>query len=126
MPRKLIVIFLSFVILNASTEIHQLWKLPFLIQHYFHHQKEKPTLSFITFLKIHYTNKDHPDDNDDKDDNALPFKSVSNISHTDLPVLEKKNTVEEYFYFLQRPSAYFPEGFPQHRAYAIFHPPRMA
>lgn len=126
MSKKIIIIFLGALILNGSTEIHQLWKLPFLVKHYLHHRNEDPFLSFITFLKIHYTDNDHPNDSDDKDDTELPFKSVGNISHIDTPVLEKKMAATGAHYLLEKPSTYYPKRIPDHRSFSIFHPPRIA
>ena len=117
---------MSALLLNVSTEIHQLWKLPFLIQHYLHHQEEDRSLSFITFLKIHYTDKDHPNDNDDKEDNELPFKSVGNISHIDTPLIVKNFNPTGDYYLADKPSSYYPEGILNHRSLSIFHPPRIA
>jgi hypothetical protein len=125
MGKKVIGIVLCALILNGSTEIHQLWKLPLLLQHYLQHQKTNPSLSFISFLKIHYTSKDHPIDNDDKEDNELPFKSVGTISHIDTPVIEKKFNPTENHYSQDKPSAYYPEGIPNHRSFSVFHPPRI-
>ena len=126
MSKKIIIIFLGVLMLNGSTEIHQLWKLPFLVKHYIHHRNEDPFLSFITFLKIHYTDKDHPDDHDNKDDNQLPFKSIGNISHIDTPVLERRITVSGNYYLPEKPSTYYSTGIPDHRSFSIFHPPRIA
>lgn len=117
---------LGVLVLNSSTEIHQLWKLPFLFQHYLHHRQEDASISFLSFLKIHYTDKDHPNDNDDKDDNELPFKSVGNISHIDTPIIDRKIISEENYIAAEKPSTYYPEGIPDHRAFSIFHPPRIA
>lgn len=126
MVKKIITILLGALILNGSTEIHQLWKLPFLVKHYINHRNKDPFLSFITFLKIHYTDKDHPNDNDDKNDKELPFKSVSNILHIDTPVLEKRIVATGIFYLLDKPPTFYPQGIPEHRSFSIFHPPRIA
>jgi len=126
MGKKVIIIIMSALLLNGSTEIHQLWKLPFLVQHYLHHQKEDSSLSFIAFLKIHYIDRDHPNDNDDKEDNELPFKSVGNISHIDTPIIAKNFKAAEDNYLPNKPSSYYPEGNPNHRSFGIFHPPRVA
>ena len=126
MGKKIIVILLSALMLNGTTEIHQLWKLPSLVQHYLHHQNEDPSVSFISFLKIHYTDKDHPNDNDDNEDNELPFKSIGTISHLDTPLLEKKVVASASYFPKEKPSTYFPEGIPNHRSFSIFHPPRIA
>ena len=126
MSKKIITIFLGILILNGSTEIHQLWKLPFLVKHYINHRNEDPFLSFITFLKIHYSDKDHPDDNDDKDDNELPFKSIGNISHIDIPVIEKRIDATGNYYVREKLSTYCLKLIPEHRSFSIFHPPRIA
>lgn len=122
----MIIIIMSALLLNGSTEIHQLWKFPFLIQHYWHHQKEDRSLSFFAFLKIHYVNREHPNDNDDKEDNELPFKSVNNISHIDTPLIVKNFKAIENYYLADKPSTYYPEANLHHRTFAIFHPPRIA
>ena len=125
MRKKIIVILLAAVMLNGSTEVHQLFKLPFLVRHYLHHQKENISLSFIAFLKIHYTDKENQNDNDDKEDNELPFKSVGNISHIDIPVIGSMVTSTGR-YLQGKNSTYYPEGIPNQRAFSIFHPPRIA
>lgn len=125
MRKKIIAILFSVLILNGSTEIHQLWKLPILVQHYLHHRKEDMSLSFITFLKIHYVDRHHPNDNDDKNDNELPFKSIGNISHLDTPLIEKKIVSAENNYLPAKHSSYYPENIPDHRPFSIFHPPRI-
>ncbi len=125
MGRKVIIILSAILILNGSTEIHQLLKLPFLVQHYFDHRKEERGLSILAFLKIHYTDKDHPNDNDDDEDNELPFKSIGNIFHIDMPVIEKRITISTY-HFNANPCAYYSDNIPDHRSFAIFHPPRIA
>ncbi|HET6769114.1 MAG TPA: hypothetical protein VFH08_17005 [Chitinophagaceae bacterium] len=126
MSKKIIIIFLGALLLNGSTEIHQLWKLPFLVKHYLQHRNDDPLLSFTTFLKIHYTDRDHPDDNDDKDDNELPFKSIGNISHIDTPVLEKQIAATGNYCLPEKLTTYYPKGIPDNRSFSIFHPPRIA
>ena len=126
MSKKIIAILFSVLIINGSTEIHQLWKLPLLVQHYLHHQNEDASLSFISFLKIHYTDRQHPKHNDDKNDNELPFKSIGNISHLDTPLIEKKIVNPENNYLPAKPSSYYREKIPDHRSFSIFHPPRIA
>jgi hypothetical protein len=126
MSKKIIAILFGVLILNGSTEIHQLWKLPLLVQHYLHHRNENQSLSFITFLAIHYTDTHHPSDNDDKKDNELPFKSIGEISHLDTPLIEKRTVDAENYYLPAKPSSYYADDVPDHRAFSIFHPPRLA
>ena len=124
MVKKIFALMLGVLILNSATEIHQLFKLPFLIQHYLHHRNEDSSMSIVNFLKIHYSDGQHPNDNDDNEDNELPFKSVGDVSHIDIPVLEKRITAYSNIYQREKPISYYPEGIPAHRSFSIFHPPR--
>jgi hypothetical protein len=125
MVKKVLVLLLGVLILNGATELHQLLKLPFLIQHYVHHRDEDSRLSFIAFLQIHYTEKHHPNDNDDRQDNELPFKSIGNITHIDIPVIEKRMTADINFSLWEKPTIYYQEGVPSHKSFSVFHPPRI-
>jgi hypothetical protein len=113
MTKKLLAIVLAVLVLSGSTEIQQLLRFPLLVQHYLQHRNKDASLSFIEFIKLHYAREEYPNDNDDNDDNRLPFKSAGDISHIDVPVIEK------------RPPAYYPESVPDHRSFSIFHPPRI-
>lgn len=124
MIKKILVIILGVLILNGATELHQLLKLPLLIQHYMHHQSEDPSLSFLAFLKIHYTDTQHPNDNDDREDNELPFKSTGSISHVDTPILEKRVTADLNLFVCEKSTNYSPDGIPSDISFAVFHPPR--
>ena len=110
MLKKVIVLTLGALILNSATELHQLLKIPLLIQHYMHHRSKDTTLSFLEFLKIHYTDSQHPNDNDDREDNELPFKSIGNVSHTDTPIMEKTVTVDLTLFVQKKCTTYYPEG----------------
>jgi len=125
MFKKILVLTLGVLILNGATELHQLLKLPFLLQHYIHHRSEDTSLSFLAFLKIHYTDKQHPIDNDDQEDKELPFKSIGNISHVDTPIMEKASAVDLNLFIPEKSITYYPEGIPSHISFAVFHPPRI-
>src|SRR6187402_2725615 len=124
MVKKIFALMFGVLILNSATEMHQLLKLPFLIRHYLHHRNEDSSMSIMDFLKIHYANGQHPNDNDDSDDNELPFKSIGDISHIDTPVLEKRTTAYSNIYPREKPISYYAENIPAHRSFSIFHPPR--
>jgi len=126
MVKNLLAILLGALILSGSTEIHELLKFPLLIQHYLQHQKKDASLTFIEFVKIHYSDKEHPTDNDDNEDNKLPFRSTDGISHIDTPLMENGPDPADIFHCQQRPIAYFSEGTPAHKSFSIFHPPRIA
>lgn len=66
---------LVILVLFSQTELHQLLKLPTLIQHFTEHRALNHDLSLMEFLAIHYV---HPNQNDaDHDrDMQLPFKST--------------------------------------------------
>lgn len=72
--KKFIAISLLSIYLVSTTELHQLLKLPILIEHFKEHKAQNNSLSFLDFLSLHYNQEfDH-----DKTDNKLPFKSHSN------------------------------------------------
>jgi hypothetical protein len=125
MIKKILVLMLGVLILNSATELHQLLKLPLLIQHYIHHQSKDPSLSFLAFLKIHYTDPQHPNDNDDREDNELPFKSIGSISHLDTPIMEKRVVVDFNLFVPEKSTNYNREGIPKHMSFSVFHPPRI-
>ncbi|HEV8505843.1 MAG TPA: hypothetical protein VGQ53_10600 [Chitinophagaceae bacterium] len=125
MTKKLLAIVLAVLVLSGSTEIQQLLRFPLLVQHYLQHRNKDASLSFIEFIKLHYAREEYPNDNDDNDDNRLPFKSAGDISHIDVPVIEKRVDNVEIFSLEKRPPAYYPESVPDHRSFSIFHPPRI-
>lgn len=123
--RKPVLIVTIVLFLNSSTELHQLFRLPFLMEHYRHHNNQDPSISFISFLKIHYTSS-HPDDKDDNEDNQLPFKDASNINHTDIPIINSKDFPAIAFEYRSVKEAYRPVYIPDQRPDSIFHPPQAS
>ena len=115
---------LATAFLFSATELHQLVKLPGLISHLKEHRESDPGMSIWAFLQLHYT-ADHPADNDDEDDNQLPFKDLNAIGHLDAPLslarAEHRNC--PVFQVVNIPIVH-PEGIPQHRTFAVFHPPK--
>lgn len=116
---------LSLLLLNGATELHQLWKLPLLAKHYNQHCKENPTMSLFRFLKIHYSDREHPNDHDDNEDNKLPFKSDGTITHIDIPTVVKRY-IPLPALLMENPftASLHAEGVPCDRPFSIFHPPR--
>jgi hypothetical protein len=85
-----IVILLVFTILFASTELHEIIRLPKLLSHYLEHAVKNKNLSFSDFIFTHY-NTQHKDDRTNQDDN-LPFKPHKyciNISETLRPTFNQ-------------------------------------
>ncbi|OSZ80097.1 hypothetical protein CAP36_02210 [Chitinophagaceae bacterium IBVUCB2] len=124
---RIVFIFLSLLLLNGTTEFHQVWKLPLLARHYGEHCKKDPHLDFFSFLKTHYLNQAGHKDDDDNRDRELPFKSTGTIAHTDISDFTKKVTL-----FVPSinncivANTYHPEGMVCHKAFSIFHPPRFS
>lgn len=118
-------ILLAMLLLCGTTEIHQFLKIPLLIAHYQHHKNEFPELTLRGFLQIHYSTKEHPNDNDEQEDEELPFRSSGTIAHIDpfQPVL-KEFQLSVPVRALSSRNPHYPEGRPQHPVYAIFHPPQ--
>ncbi|NUM30997.1 MAG: hypothetical protein HUU47_01585 [Bacteroidetes bacterium] len=74
--KKVLAILLIFSFLSANTELHQLYKLPVLIHHFFEHKNQNHNESLSSFLLEHYTS-DKPShcNNANKDHKNLPFKT---------------------------------------------------
>lgn len=77
--KKLIVFSFLLIYLLSITELHQLLKLPVLVEHYSEHQKKDKTITFWKFLCIHYARETIRDNDFDKD-SKLPFKNLDNCN----------------------------------------------
>ena len=69
MKGKIVIALLGFYLL-ASTEFHQVLRLPLLVQHYAEHCEQVSDMTFWEFLTMHYET-DVPHDDQDM---RLPFK----------------------------------------------------
>lgn len=124
--RQLIVGIIASLFMFSATELHQLLRIPGLISHYKQHSRNDSSLSFGEFMQLHYTAA-HPDDEDEQDDQELPFKSLAGINHLDQPWSDPQ------FFFLAPcplPLSVFviryEQGIPCKKVDGIFHPPRIA
>lgn len=68
--RKLLPIFLLSVYLVSVTELHELFKLPQLVEHFIEHKVEDKGTTFLDFLVLHYSSSD-----DGEEHSELPFKA---------------------------------------------------
>ena len=111
----------------AFTEFHQLLKVPFMIEHFKTHRLADPSLSFISFLKIHYVGPIIIDD-DYQQDQQLPFRDVdcslmnTTVCECDPISVEIKSLPEVVNEF----HCYNEINKPQFAAFGIFQPPRCA
>jgi hypothetical protein len=67
-------ILLLSVTLFTQTELHQLLKLPVLVQHFIEHRAENKDISIADFIILHYFSG-NPRDKDYERDMQLPFKT---------------------------------------------------
>ncbi|WP_374540438.1 hypothetical protein [Flavobacterium sp.] len=72
--KKYITLAFLCVYLFSMTEVHQLLKMPLLVEHYLEHKQENKQLSLLSFFEMHYLNGQHLDSDQDKD-MQLPFKN---------------------------------------------------
>ncbi|MBS1760629.1 MAG: hypothetical protein JST23_10955 [Bacteroidetes bacterium] len=80
--KRLLAIFFLFTFLSANTAFGEVLKLPMLIHHYMEHSNIENKISFIDFLKEHYTNLAKHGDSTQHHHEKLPFKTIdSNLSH---------------------------------------------
>lgn len=63
------------LIAASTTELHQLFKLPILFQHFAEHKSRDSKVSLVEFLSMHYWGDDLNDDDNDRD-MQLPFKKL--------------------------------------------------
>jgi len=78
--KKLISILLITSILISGTEFYQIFKVPFLLEHFKEHKALNQGTTFWSFLTIHYSNNDIKYADYDKD-MRLPFKSNEGSLH---------------------------------------------
>lgn len=125
--RNIVTIIIATLLLTGLTELHQFLKLPLLISHLRQHQADDPSMSLFDFLYLHYNTSQHPADNDDNEDNELPFKSAGTIHHTDIATsLRKEMQVTVPVFINNTGTINHPEGNTCQRSFSIFHPPRLA
>jgi hypothetical protein len=77
--KKVTAILFFGIYLLATTEAHQLLKLPTVFKHFAEHQQEDKSISFLHFLAIHYTHGS-PKDKDYDKDMQLPFKASTDCA----------------------------------------------
>ncbi|OYW20175.1 MAG: hypothetical protein B7Z54_01845 [Sphingobacteriales bacterium 12-47-4] len=89
------------VFMLSHTELHQLVKIPVLLDHFREHKLEDPGLGFYAFLRMHY--EKIVIDDDYQRDQQLPFRDVDcgivNATATDIPpqlIRIERQSLSEY------------------------------
>ncbi|MBI5857188.1 MAG: hypothetical protein HZB42_06025 [Sphingobacteriales bacterium] len=124
--KKTIPAIFCILFISISTELHELMRLPVLIEHYFQHRSDDPCLSFFEYLKIHYSDN-HPDDNDDNDDTQLPFKSQDGIVHIDTAIPVSRQIIPKTDFGVSNVFIpHYAEKIPDNKSFPIFQPPEIS
>lgn len=78
--KKVVSISFLIVFLLANTELHEVLKVPLLLEHYILHKQEDKNQSFVTFIYKHYVSvQDHFHLQNDHD--GLPLKTKDCIKY---------------------------------------------
>ncbi len=78
--KKVVSISFLIVFLLANTELHEVLKVPLLLEHYILHKQEDKNQSFLTFIYKHYVSvQDHFHLQNDHD--GLPLKTKDCIKY---------------------------------------------
>ncbi len=124
--RNVIAIFLLFQILTNNTFVEDIFRVPTLIEHYFHHQDESPELSLIDFLSIHYSNEASAEDTDSTH-HSFPLKHSKDVGHVHTaPVFTLPNLQSGFSIIPSEVEHHtsYPYFIPNHNLEAIFQPPK--
>ena len=114
---------LLLLLFTAQTELGQLLRLPFAVQHYIAHREENKGLTLVDFLKEHYNA--HHDDGDMTADKQLPFNNYNSeiLTLVYVPTAPPETALQPAP-MSQKPFTFFTGAPLCARSFAIFHPPQ--
>ena len=75
--KRIITLFFLFTFLTANIAFGEVWKLPVLVQHYGEHEALQGNISFLDFLKEHYTDPNSHSDLPYHHHDNLPLKTLN-------------------------------------------------
>lgn len=82
--KKAFIYFALAIFVLTSTELSEVFKIPFLFEHFNEHATENQKITFSEFIHIHYVNHHHDKKghvkNDEEKDGKLPFHSHSDCN----------------------------------------------
>ena len=95
--RRITIIFVLLCYCFSSAAAIQLVKIPLLINHFNKHKTLNSQLTFSSFIYQHYVLSDDGD-NDDSEDQKLPFKSESNQKSTSdyFPLIKNRQAFNNF------------------------------
>ena len=126
--KRLAGILLLSVYMFSFAEFHNLLKIPVLVAHFKEHRQEDPSISFFSFIKIHYLDPLVVDDDFQRDE-QLPFRDAdccfvisANVCEC-FPIAVEINKPAETMHEFH---LYNEINKPQFSSCDIFQPPRCA
>lgn len=128
MLKQFIAISLLFTFLFSNMELHQLLKLPTLIEHYIEHKQENKNETLLNYLAEHYAkNINHQHNDNHNDHQKLPFKTNDcAVTHSILGVLttEKIELIIPNASFIEKTSYYNEDDYLSNFSGNIWQPPK--
>lgn len=109
-------------------ELHQLLKLPALIEHYIEHKQENKNETLFNYLAEHYTkNITHQHADNHNDHQKLPFKTNDcAVAHTNVAFLatDKFDFILPNVHFTEKSSKYNEEKYTSNFYGNVWQPPK--
>lgn len=115
-------LFLLVLLVSIQTPVGQLFKLPFLLEHFLKHQQQSG-VSLFGFLADHYSTN-HADE-DWQEDERLPFKDTGFYSFGSAVLTSVATALANPPSPVTKPVLCANSGTPQQFGSRIFHPPRL-
>jgi len=120
-------VILAFVILFGSlADLHDLAKIPYMIDHFNQHKSKATGFSFTEFLDLHYGSMAEEHDKEEREQHkGLPFKAPDNTSiHSTIFLTATQNTSIELEASEVTYTNFYQAHFSLEFLPAIFQPPR--
>jgi len=92
--RALSISLVVIVLTGSLVDLHDMAKLPYLIDHYNQHKSKAEAFSFNEFFDLHYGSKAEEHDKEEREQHkGLPFKAPDNTTiHSTIFLTEAQNT----------------------------------
>lgn len=125
--KRLYAYLLVTIVVFNITPVQQLLKMPALFHHFHYHCQQRPSISFVDFLSMHYWGTDE-NDSDDEEDMKLPFKKMANPVILSFYIPAKPKLVAANFLFKYTQDYPLPNDslIPDNINSSLFRPPRPA
>jgi len=113
--------------LGSMMDLHDLIKVPRLIEHYQQHKTKSADVSFLNFLNLHYgSGADRHDQEDREEHEDLPFKSPDCSSTVTMNVISAFHAPEiASLISIVSYSNFYQSAFTSEISQSIWQPPRL-